>query len=77
MPRGSEARDREGHGCLTPLSPRNPQGDRLFHGKGGVVYADDSGAVSITSSKVTGCSAGEVRRVELAASLQRHTAKKR
>ena len=40
---------------------------------GGGVYAEDSGAVSIISSIVTGCSAGEMRRIELAA-LQRRTA---
>ena len=36
--------------------------------------AFDSGAVSIIGSNVSGCSAGEVRRLELAASLQRRTA---
>ena len=38
---------------------------------GGVVYASRSGAVSIIDSAVTGCSAGYVRRVELAALQQR------
>jgi len=41
---------------------------------GGVVSAWDSGAVSIIGSTVTGCSADQVRRVELAAALQRRTA---
>ena len=41
---------------------------------GGVVSAANSGAVSIIGSDVTGCSAGGVRRVELAALLQSRTA---
>ncbi|EOD22349.1 hypothetical protein EMIHUDRAFT_240451 [Emiliania huxleyi CCMP1516] len=38
-----------------------------FAASGGVVYAEDSGAVSIIGSAVSGCSALQVRRVELAA----------
>ena len=43
-------------------------------GSGGVVYADGAGDVEIIDSTVTGCSAGEVRRVELVAPLQRRMA---
>ena len=42
--------------------------------QGGVVYAEESGAVSLSGSTVVGCSAGKVRHVELAAALQRRTA---
>ena len=59
-PNSSAARDGEGHGCLTPLSSQ-PQ-------NGGVVYAIESGAVSLVGSTVTGCST-LVRRVELVARL--------
>ena len=52
----------------TDDSPRSSQRQN-----GGVIYANakelpqESGAVSLIGSTVTGCSAGQVRRVELAA----------
>ena len=66
-PHGSRARDREGPRLPHPALSSQPQ-------YGGVVWAYFSGAVSIIGSNVTGCSAGAVRRIELAASLQRRTA---
>ena len=54
----------------TAASPRSSSQPQY----GGVVYAKDSGAVSIIDSDVTGCSAQWVRRVEPAAALQRFSA---
>ena len=58
------SRDKESHGCLTPRSQL----------QGGVVYVSGNGNVSLTDSTVRDCSAVYVRRVELAAALQRRTA---
>ena len=65
-PHGSGARDREGPRLPYPALSSQPQIGGTGPGFGAVVYAKESGAVSITGSEVSGCSARIVRRVELA-----------
>ena len=66
-------------GCSLTLRGLTLVNGRTSAGSGGVVYADGAGDVEIIDSTVRDCSAGEygVRRVELAAPMQRRTAARR